>query len=303
MGKERSDPIPAKRRTALVIAPFRGGNDEIVQSLRRERFKVTSVRTVYDGIAEFMREPAKLVVLSLEGLGRRDRKALRIFQRRAPEMRVLLLVPEGRRSDVPAFLSAGADAMLPSPVYGRELQLIVRSMLRGDAADPLTGLPNKEAYERALEREMSRAKRDEKSLALVVLDLDHFGRLNADHGFLVADRVLCETADRLAGSIRSTDVMARWGGDEFVALVTRLPPSLADARKEVHNVLERARSSVQDFMTLDKTRVQVRTSAGVAFFSHEGDTREALFNVANRRLRHVKENGRDRVAYGDEPEG
>ena len=123
----------------------------------------------------------------------------------------------------------------------------------------------------------------------------------------MADRVLCEVADRLAASIRTTDVMARWGGDEFVALITRLPESLEDAHKEVRNVLERAQSSVREVMTFDKTRHHVDFSGGVAFFPHEGSTREALFDVANRRLqlakKKKKKDGKGHIVYGDEPEG
>jgi len=294
------DDIPERRRTALVIAPPQGGNAEIVRILQQTGFRVTSARNVYDGIAAFMNEPAKLVVLSLEGLRRRDRRALRIFQRRAPEMRVLLLVPEGQRSEVPAFLSAGADFFLPTPVNAREFKLVVRSMLRGDAADSLTGLPNKEAFERAFERERSRAKRVDGSLALAILDLDDFGMLNASYGFLVADRVLCEVADRLSDSIRSTDIVTRWGGDEFVAQLTQLPHGLDAARKEVRKVLERARDAVRRPIHVDGHTLTVTLSGGVAIGPHEGDSREELFNIANVRLQDAKLRGKDRVVYGGE---
>ncbi len=292
MGTTTNDRIPEKRRTALVIAPRSDGGQEIASVLQGQGFRVQTFHNVYEAIAAFTDKPSKLVVLSLAGLSRKERRVLEVFRRRAPELRVLLLVPEGRRADVPPYLKAGADAFLPAPATGLEIQLIVRSLLRGDAADPLTGLPNAEAYERAFEREAARARRADQGLGLAIIDLDHFGAVNAEHGYQVANKVLCDVAEGLESSFRIQDLAARWGGDEFVALVTQLPLLREDACSVMRAVLERVRAQIcqRDLPVRieDGTRVHVTFSCGAAIYPYESRKRQGLFDIANRRLLRAK---------------
>ena len=142
MAKCSRSNIPPSRRTALVVAPRKGRAEEIVAALEKEKFRVRTARDLFEALTMFLNEPTKLVVISLDGLAPKDRKVLPQFRSIAPEVRILLLVPEGRRSHAPLFLCEGADATLPDSASRAEIRLIVRTLLRGDAADPLTGLPN-----------------------------------------------------------------------------------------------------------------------------------------------------------------
>lgn len=121
----------------------------------------------------------------------------------------------------------------------------LESLFTAALSDPLTGLMNRLAYERRLQEEWNRSLRTATSIAVVVVDLDNFKRINDTFGHVVGDRILQNVGRQLENAMRSYDVVARFGGDEFVALclgcapgdvripVSRLVQSIADIRLEV----------------------------------------------------------------------
>jgi diguanylate cyclase (GGDEF)-like protein len=114
---------------------------------------------------------------------------------------------------------------------------IRKELTRTSEQDPLTGLPNRAGLDRALARELARARREGSRLALGVLDLDDFKRVNDQRGHLAADEVLVETVRLWRQSLWATDVLARFGGDEFVVLL----PSAGD--REAQEALRRMHSA------------------------------------------------------------
>ena len=104
--------------------------------------------------------------------------------------------------------------------------------------DPLTGLWNRGAILDFLRRELDRAQRSSKPFGLLMIDLDHFKRINDTYGHLVGDTVLKEVAQRLAGSVRSYDWVGRYGGEEFLVIVSDCP------REAVAKYAERLRAAV-----------------------------------------------------------
>jgi diguanylate cyclase (GGDEF)-like protein len=110
-------------------------------------------------------------------------------------------------------------------------------LLRMSERDPLTGLPNRAGLERVLDREMGRARRTRAPLAVAVVDLDDFKSLNDERGHLAGDDALVTTARSWEAALRDSDVLARFGGDEFVAV-------LPDARAlQAGRVIRRMRSA------------------------------------------------------------
>ena len=296
--------LPPLWGNALVLVPKRAARDLVIKTLESERFDVVVAEEPYEAMAHFVRHPAKLLVVSMEFLKPRERSFLEELRRFAPDLRVILLVPSERRRDLSLFMQAGADVLLSTPFYEEELRLLVRSTIRSDGTDPLTLLPNRGAADRACPQEVARAKRDETSLGLGLLDIDHFGNWNKKLGYRGADDVLREIARRIRSAFRVTDPVCRWGGEEFVVLLTGLPQDLGEARELACEALRRSweavRSSPIVVPTRDDIEVTVRISGGLGLYPHEAAACPELFDVANRRLQDAKDGGRDRVECGEE---
>jgi diguanylate cyclase (GGDEF)-like protein len=167
-------------------------------------------------------------------------------------------------------------------------RLIVMSL-----TDALTGLANRRYFDRQLEREVARARRYRRALALIMVDLDHFKRLNDTHGHQAGDRVLADVARVIEREVRPSDAVARVGGEEFAVILSEA--SFATAVQ----VAERLRRAVAgraprpggdgaaDF-------VPITASFGVAVWA-PGMEGKALFAAADEALYRAKQRGRNRV--------
>lgn len=156
--------------------------------------------------------------------------------------------------------------------------------------DPLTGLFNRRYLVEFFQREQARALRERTSLALAMIDLDHFKRLNDSHGHLVGDEVLQAVAQHLQGNLRSTDAVFRIGGEEFLLILPDV--ELAEAVSRVDCL--RAQLAACDLPTRAGA-LRVTLSAGVALWPSHGHTLEELMQSADRALYQAKRDGRDRV--------
>jgi diguanylate cyclase (GGDEF)-like protein len=156
--------------------------------------------------------------------------------------------------------------------------------------DAKTGLLNAAAWQREAEAEIARATRTDEPLALLLVDLDHFKRVNDVYGHLTGDDVLVSVADVMKQQLREYDVVGRFGGEEFVVL---LPG--ADTL-EACRVAERLRSRVRRMsVPADDATVAVTISVGVAIFRTHGHDLIELMASADLALYRAKESGRDRV--------
>ena len=156
--------------------------------------------------------------------------------------------------------------------------------------DPLTELSRRHVLEDALRREAGRLKRTGGSLALVMVDLDHFKRINDTHGHRVGDQVLARVGRLLRSSARNLDLPARFGGEEFAVLLydTEMDGALSFAERFRGNLRE-MRVPVEG-----RAAVEVTASLGVAVGSDLVDP-EALIEAADRALYRAKSEGRDRL--------
>jgi diguanylate cyclase (GGDEF)-like protein len=169
---------------------------------------------------------------------------------------------------------------------------LVGQLERSAMEDPLTGLANKRAFHRACATEAGRAAREESTVALVMLDIDHFKGINDSYGHPFGDHVLVAVAKALRAAVRGHDTVARLGGEEF-ALV--LPGSSADA---AYDVAERARGLIA---RIELPAGHLASSAGVAVTSGEGASASDLLDAADRALYEAKRQGRDRTALAGAP--
>lgn len=145
--------------------------------------------------------------------------------------------------------------------------------------DGLTGLPNRRAWDELLAREIARARRSDRPLALAVLDLDNFKAYNDLHGHLHGDELLRSASSAWSGQLRSGDVLARWGGEEFAVL---FPDSTAPEAAAVLQRLQAATPEGQSF------------SAGVCQY-RPGDRAGSLMAAADQLMYEAKARGRDLI--------
>lgn len=168
----------------------------------------------------------------------------------------------------------------------------LESLVSVALSDPLTGLMNRLAYERRLAEEWCRALRTGMSLAVVVVDLDSFKRVNDTLGHPAGDAVLCAIAQELEASMRSYDVVARLGGDEFVALC------LGCSEGDISIPIERIQQGISQMeIQYQETAIPMTVSIGAAV-RHDGfDTSDPgkLFAAADECLYHAK--GSDQRAW------
>ena len=169
-----------------------------------------------------------------------------------------------------------------------------RELFESSVRDPLTKAYNKRYLGERLAAEIAHARRHSSALALLIFDLDDFKKINDQHGHLVGDGVLRAVADHVRALIRTEDVFARFGGEEFVLLV-RGP---ADAVR----LAERIRAAVSARpIVADGVSLPVTVSIGVALLEECGPEADgsALLAIADERLLRAKREGRDRVCAGD----
>ncbi|BFM13865.1 GGDEF domain-containing protein [Maricurvus nonylphenolicus] len=159
--------------------------------------------------------------------------------------------------------------------------------------DPLTELPNREAYSERVHEEFKRWQRYQRPLTLAVCDIDHFKRINDTYGHQAGDRVLKVLSRGIAKRLREVDFMARYGGEEFVLV---LPETQA---QQAHSALDKIREAIaQTPFHFKEAPVQITLSMGIAEFS-EGDTVEKVFARADKQLYVAKEQGRNRCLVAE----
>ncbi|HUF01222.1 MAG TPA: sensor domain-containing diguanylate cyclase [Gaiellaceae bacterium] len=160
--------------------------------------------------------------------------------------------------------------------------------------DALTGLFNQRYFHDTLRREVMRAHRYQRNLALIVFDLDDFKSVNDQIGHLAGDRVLAQAADRLREAVRSVDVACRIGGDEFAVILPESSSEDADQLyRRVHNAMRGT--------ALGADQERLRLSAGIAELQH-GDTAASMFERADSALYRAKDLGKDRADISRSPE-
>ena len=155
--------------------------------------------------------------------------------------------------------------------------------------DGLTGIYNRRYFEMQIATEIERASRYDGRLAIIMIDIDHFKRLNDEFGHLLGDEVLRQVSDVFGQQLRKVDVVCRYGGEEFCILVPQTSGGNA------MEVAEKLRRMVESYR-FPGVPVKVTISAGVAEFPTHGRSRDELVAAADAALYASKETGRNRVS-------
>ena len=154
--------------------------------------------------------------------------------------------------------------------------------------DALTKLPNRVYFESELERACSAAQRDGAKLVVLFLDLDHFKEINDTHGHSVGDKLLTEVANRLKSQLRGGDLMARFGGDEFVMIANQ--PYDPDS---VSYLADRITKTIAEPFDIDELTLHTSISTGIAIYPDDGLDTERLLANADLALYTAKRGGRN----------
>lgn len=244
----------------------------------------------------------------------------------APSGRGVQPSPEAQANRMTALLEAGGDAyvwveldpseadaaVVPMPAFERLLdaQLKVglgassrhRELLQTNdllssiaLVDPLTELNNRRALDWDLPRQIKRARSGDRPLSLLIFDLDHFKKINDTHGHLVGDVSLKLLSARLRHNLRSNDTLFRYGGEEFVVL---LSDTSRDGASDIAQRLCRTISN-QAFTIKQGLELSLTVSVGLAELQPSDDGKGlSLLERADGRLRQAKQTGRNRVVTG-----
>lgn len=218
--------------------------------------------------------------------------------------------PDDRRVLLKGF-DLGVNDITPKPIDMQELKVRARTQIRRKryadflrnsldrslelaVTDPLTGLNNRRFLDHQLNLAMARHIRggaETPGPALLMLDIDHFKRVNDTCGHDAGDEVIREFARRLSHNVRAIDMACRYGGEEFVVLM----PEAAQA--DAVHIAERVRSQVADspFILADGRQLNVTVSVGIATSRGAGDSPEALLKRADQGVYEAKMSGRNRV--------
>ncbi|TBR61099.1 diguanylate cyclase [Westiellopsis prolifica IICB1] len=182
---------------------------------------------------------------------------------------------------------------MAASISGAKRRQQVEEMIRYQALhDLLTGLPNRLLFKEQLARTLPNAIRREESLAVMFLDLDRFKTINDTLGHTLGDQLLQCVAQRLQKSLRAGDIVARWGGDEFIIL-------LADVNyvDEVAQVAQRILQELETVFNIEENELYISASLGIAMFDEHSPDVETLIQHADAALYHAKDEGRNNFQF------
>ncbi|HEY3938131.1 MAG TPA: diguanylate cyclase [Bryobacteraceae bacterium] len=226
---------------------------------------------------------------------------------REPSTYILLLTSKNTKGETVEGLEAGADDYIVKPFDQHELKvrlragqriidlqmnlLQAREELRERAnKDLLTMLPNRSAITSTLEQEVARCHRDRRTVGIILLDLDHFKKVNDTYGHFAGDAVLRETASRLRHNMRPYDRVGRYGGEEFLVVLPNC--DLEQAANQAERMRDRLHATS---MLVDGVEMQVSASFGVTISDGSERSPDLFVRVADEALYRAKASGRNCV--------
>ncbi len=297
----------------------------LISDISKFRLAEQAVRESEERLAKFMQASAEGIVFHKDGfITDANPPVLELLGYTLDDMmgrKTLEFIAPDHVAKVAAVIASGQETAYESMAVAKggeriPVEFIVRTMMRNGERmrmtivrdirdrhaaqarihhlahhDALTGLPNRVSFMEHLERSMLGAQRNDSHLALLFIDLDHFKRVNDSLGHLVGDSLLRSVAARITASLRGTDIVARFGGDEFMVLLAGLsagPQHASDAQEVAHKLLASIGAAVQ----AEGRPISVTPSVGIALYPGDGDTPEELVKNADSAMYLAKERGR-----------
>jgi len=213
---------------------------------------------------------------------------------------VILVTSKDKDEEITAGFLAGADDYITRPFNGNELRMRLRvgvrivqmqdDLLRLLHWDTLTNALNRRAVLERLATEIKRSTRVNSPLSIAMLDIDHFKEINDTHGHLIGDRVLTEVVTRILNSLRSYDLIGRYGGDEFILIFPNT------TGQDAHTLCDRIHDSFsQNPLVADQLKLFITVSVGVVSSGTTPYLSDDLIRFADDALYKAKRSGRNQV--------
>lgn len=304
----------SRRQTVLLVDPAQGSVDGLNSILLRRDYR-TAVFSSLTEARHWLAEHQPHIIILDDVVGSiEDLEQLGKICRSSSAVRPLVFVvsESGDPDHARALMASGADDVIGKPLdperflarlevhlhyQNAMVQLERRNELlsRLAAFDELTRLFNRRSFFEAMAGTLERVGEKNLPVALLLIDIDHFKRINDDYGHQVGDDALRHLAGRLAAPLRQDDIIGRYGGEEFCALIHNVSLDQAIV------VAERLRQSVGDEpFLLAGHDVDITVSVGVAWVPGKMHAEpEQLLRCADAALYEAKHNGRDRIAVRD----
>lgn len=300
---------PAKSRKILVIDDDPQGIDVILEPLKWEGYNAVGVHTLEEGVRVIDSWMPLIIVIDFKDKDMRIRAISKVRELR-PFASLLLLSDESTTESIILGLDSGADDYIVKPFVPLELLARIRTHLRirdlqeqlmyaneklkelADT-DDLTGLLNMRSLYQKLEFELQRARRFGRQVCVIMFDMDHFKNVNDGHDHLFGSFVISEMGKIVRANTRNIDIPARYGGDEFLIVLTEVNFDGALF------YCERLRKSVEGttFRSGDD-EIQLTISVGFAITDpYENISPKELVRRADHALYEAKENGRNKVCF------
>jgi diguanylate cyclase (GGDEF)-like protein/PAS domain S-box-containing protein len=298
----------------------------MINDITKHRLAERAVRESEERLAKFMHASVEGIVFHQDGLVTdANPPILALTGYSFEEMigrHVLSFIAPDHVARVLAVMSAGQETAYELAILAKDnttisVEFIVRTMLRNGERvrmtivrdmrdrhaaqarihhlahhDVLTGLPNRGTFLERLDQLMSAARESGDRLALLFIDLDHFKRVNDSLGHLVGDMLLKSVASRITECLRASDLVARFGGDEFMVL---LPA--ANQRGDVDEVAHKLLRAIEMPVEIEGQSISVTPSIGVALFPDHGDNASTLIKHADTAMYVAKSRGRANAQF------
>lgn len=301
--------IENQKRKILVVDDDSSSRAIVAKALEYEGYQTRQAENGEEGLKVMNDWNPHLILLDVNMPGLNGLETLARLRVREDYVSVIFVSADCQRDDVVRGLDAGADDYVCKPFDVMELMSRVRSQLRikdlndnlkraNDRLkelvdiDDLTGLFNMRSLYKRLDFELDRARRYNRSVCAIMMDLDHFKRVNDQNDHLFGSFVLAEVGKIIRSNIRKVDFAARYGGDEFLVVLTEI--NLEGAKTFANRL--RLKIAETTFKS-DSFSIQLTASLGLAICNptqNDLDAR-ALVRFADRALYNAKENGRNRI--------
>ena len=283
----------------LVIDRERAVRQVLKEGLSKIGYSVDTVSTTAEALKLLEEKSFSIILTDLRTPGAKGIEMLKKFKHQGSGVSIIAIVPYSSvKLAIEALSKKQIFDYVTKPFNIKEVEIVLRRVVDRDyllrqigqkdlyqemaIIDGLTGLYNRRHLDEVLTREIERAKRYRQPLALLMMDIDDFKKYNDTHGHLAGDKLLKDLAKLLLNAVRATDMIFRYGGEEFVVVLPRT------FKQEAVEVAKR-------ILNLEKQKLPATISIGLAYFLDEVLSKDELIAQADSALYQAKRLGKKQI--------